>query len=113
MLAANGPLDLNGLQGNAINLVEPANVPPLLTYFVDYDPQLDDPAARGHMGDIAIPRTCGQAALEGILIPGLAFELPPWLPPGWFSPPPSPPGSYCPVNRIDFRPANAARHGNT
>jgi hypothetical protein len=100
VLAANGALDLNGMQGNAIDLVEPANVPPLLTYFVDYDVQLDDPAARGRMGDIAIPRTCGQAALEGILIPGLAFVLPPWLPPGWFSPPPIPPGSYCPANQM-------------
>jgi hypothetical protein len=97
LLASNGTLNLNGLQGNAIELVEPANVPPLLTYFVDYAAPLDDPAARGHMGDIAIPRTCGQAA--GYSIPGLFFEPPPWLPPWWFTPIP-PPASYCPPSQI-------------
>ncbi len=61
-LAATGVLDLNGLQGNALSLVEPANVPPFLTYFIDYDATLDDPAAAGHLGDIAIPVKCGQAA---------------------------------------------------
>jgi len=91
LLAANGSLFVNGLQGNAIDLVEPANVPPLLTYFVDYDAQLDDPAARGRMGDIAIPRTCGQAAL-------LPFAPPPWLPPWWFAPPVI--GFYCPPNQM-------------
>ncbi len=98
LLAANGPLDLNGLQGNAIELVEPANVPPLLTYFVDYDAQLDDPAARGRMGDIAIPRNCSQA---GISIPGypIWFEPPGWLPPWWFAPPANPPG-YCPADQM-------------
>ncbi len=73
-LAASGALDLNGLQGNAANLVEPANVPPFLTYFVDYDAALDDPAAAGHLGDIAIPVKCGQA--------------------------PGPRGGYCPAWRI-------------
>ena len=42
--------------------VRPANVPPLATYFVDYDDKFDDAAARGHMGDIAILRICGQGA---------------------------------------------------
>ncbi len=60
-LAAGGPTVVNGLQGNALALVRPANVPPLTTYFVDYDDSFMDDAARGHMGDIAIPRTCGQA----------------------------------------------------
>ena len=55
VLAANGSLHLNGLQGNGTDLVVPANVPPLQTYFVDYDALLDDPAARGHMGDIRDP----------------------------------------------------------
>ncbi len=82
LLAANGTLYLNGLQGNAIDLVEPANAPPLQTYFVDYSAPLDDPAARGHMGDIAIPRTCGQAALPGIPVIALPFPLP-LLPRGW------------------------------
>ena len=59
-LDATGPAIVNGLQGNALDLVRPANVPPLTTYFVDYDDKFDDAAARGHMGDIAIWRVCGQ-----------------------------------------------------
>ena len=85
LLASNGTLYLNGLQGNAAELVEPANVPPLLTYFVDYDAQQDDPAARGHMGDIAIPRNCGHATL-------LFQQL--WLTPS------IPPASYCPAGQL-------------
>jgi hypothetical protein len=77
-LAAGGPPIVNGLQGNALDLVRPANAPPLATYFVDYDDKFDDVAARGHMGDIAILRVCGQggvvpvipAADAGILIGG-------------------------------------------
>ncbi len=92
LLAANGSLHVNGMQGNAIDLVEPANVPPRLTYFIDYAAPLDDPAARGHMGDIAIPRTCGQ----GFLIQGLAW------PPELFRPPAIPPSSYCPAGRMTF-----------
>ena len=61
-LAAGGPPTVNGLQGNLLDLVRPANVPPLSTYFVDYDDKFDDAAARGHMGDIAILRICGQGA---------------------------------------------------
>jgi len=59
-LAAGGPAIVNGLQGNGLDLVRPANVPPLATYFVDYNDKLDDAAVRGHMGDIAILRVCGQ-----------------------------------------------------
>jgi hypothetical protein len=61
-LDASGPSIVNGMQGNAFDLVRPANVPPLATYFVDYDDKFDDAAARGHMGDIAILRICGQGA---------------------------------------------------
>ncbi|HLH96011.1 MAG TPA: hypothetical protein VKW08_12935 [Xanthobacteraceae bacterium] len=60
-LAATGPAIVNGLQGNGIDLVRPANVPPLASYFLDYDDMFQDDPARGHMGDIAIRRTCGQA----------------------------------------------------
>jgi len=60
-LAAGGPPIVNGLQGNAIGLVRPANVPPLQTYFVDYDDSYNDDSARGHLGDVAIWRICGQA----------------------------------------------------
>jgi hypothetical protein len=51
-LAASGPLIVNGLQGNALALVRPANVPPLQTYFVDYDDSFSDDAARGHLADL-------------------------------------------------------------
>jgi len=61
-LANGGPTVVNGLQGNAIEAVRPANVPPLATYFAAYDDQFADPAARGHMGDIAIWRVCGSQA---------------------------------------------------
>ncbi len=60
-LAASGPAIVNGLQGNALALVRPANVPPLQSYFVDYDDQFSDDSARGHLGDVAIWRICGQA----------------------------------------------------
>ncbi len=63
LLAANGTPYLNGLQGNAIDLIAPANVPPMQTYFVDYNVQYDSPAIRGYMGDIAIPMACGQVAV--------------------------------------------------
>lgn len=109
-LSANGPLDVNGLQGNGIDLVAPANVPPTQSYFVDYAAQLDDPAVRGHLGDIAIPMTCGQAALQGargaaaafppmfpLALPGLPFPLPPPPPPGSCpgGMPPGPSGCAC------------------
>ena len=83
-LAANGSLSINGLQGNGIGILKPANVPPLLSYFADYDALLDDPAARGHMGDIAIPTNCAQALPQQgqLLAPGLPLALPaPVLPP--------------------------------
>jgi hypothetical protein len=45
-----------------VSLVRPANVPPLRTYFADYDDRFDDIAARAHVGDVAIWRTCGHAS---------------------------------------------------
>jgi hypothetical protein len=65
-LAASGPAIVNGLQGNGIGLVRPANVPPLQTYFVDYDDSFSDDTARGHLGDVAIWRICGQATIAPI-----------------------------------------------
>jgi hypothetical protein len=66
-LAAGGPAIVNGLQGNALDLVRPANVPPLATYFVDYNDKFDDVTARGHMGDIAILRVCGQGGIVPVV----------------------------------------------
>lgn len=67
MLAQGGPAEVNGLQGNDIAAVVPANAPPLESYFIDYDDRFGDPGARGHIGDIAILRICGQA---GFILPG-------------------------------------------
>jgi hypothetical protein len=67
LLAAGGPAEVNGLQGNEITAVVPANTPPFHSYFADYDDQFGDPQARSHVGDIAIPRICGQT---GINLPG-------------------------------------------
>ncbi|HLH87573.1 MAG TPA: hypothetical protein VKX28_03865 [Xanthobacteraceae bacterium] len=87
-LAAGGTLVFDGLQGNAIDAVRPANVPPLQSYFAAYGDGRDDPAARGHLGDIAILRICGQAATgpgtSGWLAPSPDF--PPFFP----QPTPSP-----------------------
>jgi hypothetical protein len=76
-LAAGGPAIVNGLQGNAIDAVRPANVPPLQSYFADYDDQFGDPAARGHMGDIAIWRACGgtQAFVPSFPAPSLLVPV--------------------------------------
>lgn len=78
-LAATGVLDLSGLQGNALSLVMPANVPPVATYFVDYAPQLDDPAVAGYMGDIAIPINCSRAAFQPL--PSWGFRHAGYCPP--------------------------------
>lgn len=70
-LAAGGPAEVNGVQGNDIFAVRPSNVPPWQSYFADYDDRFQDATARGHLGDIAIARVCGQAG----------FNLP-----GWYRP---------------------------
>jgi hypothetical protein len=75
-LAAGGPAIVNGLQGNAIELVRPANVPPLQTYFVDYDDKFSDADARGHLGDIAIWRICGGGAAYVVPVPPPALLIP-------------------------------------
>ncbi len=62
-LAASGPLPLNGLQGNDIEAVRPDNVPPLQSYFANYFDDAGNPAFHGHLGDIAIPRSCAESAL--------------------------------------------------
>jgi hypothetical protein len=79
-LAAGGPPNVDGLQGNALNLVRPANEPPLATYFVDYDDKFNDDDARGHLGDVAIWRSCGgQAAFAPVVEPeAVPFDLIGW-----------------------------------
>jgi hypothetical protein len=103
-LAANGSLSINGLQGNGIGILKPANVPPLLSYFADYDALLDDPAARGHMGDIAIPVKCAPAPLQQdqLLAPGVPLSPPLLLPPVVYVP-------LCPYGEPQTR--NGVCHG--
>jgi hypothetical protein len=91
---------VNGLQGNGIDLVRPANVPPRQSYFVDYDDRTDDPTVRGYLGDIAIARSpvCGGRFGGGGFLPGF---LGGWWPiPGGPIPPNvcvpnSKPGDQC------------------
>ena len=90
-LGQTGPLDVAGLQGNGAWLVRPANAPPLASYFIDYADAYDDPAARGHMGDVAIERLCSPAQPTA----PLPFRGKPGGPPVT---PPSPPG--CPPWKI-------------
>ncbi len=62
-LAAGGPPDVNGLQGNNKDLTRPQNEPPFLSYFVDYDDKFGDSQNKGHVGDVEVWRPCeGQAS---------------------------------------------------
>jgi hypothetical protein len=85
--------DVHGLQGNAVSLVRPENVPPTQSYFVDYDGFFGDATKSGHMGDVEIWQPCEGAPdfagtpsfgelPPGILPPGdVPPELPPEFPP--------------------------------
>lgn len=57
-LLAGGPTIVHGLQGNALDLIRPANEGPFKSYFVDFDSSHMDPENGGHMGDIAIWSRC-------------------------------------------------------
>jgi hypothetical protein len=57
-LIQSGPLHVDGLQGNGTWRIKRNSEPPLESYFIDYIDEFQDEAARGHMGDIAIARTC-------------------------------------------------------
>lgn len=88
-LEQSGPPNVDGLQGNVIGLTRPMNVPPLRTYFIDYDDRFrDDDGARGYLGDIAIWRVCGPVLRGGWILPGWIS----WSPLGisWETPPSSP-----------------------
>ncbi len=100
-LGQSGPLDVNGLQGNGSWRIRPDNAPPLNSYFIDYDDRYDDPAERGHMGDVAIERLCSAAQHAELLPFGGAPPIgappvgPPGPPPGHPKPPPPPPPGGC------------------
>ncbi len=83
--------DVHGLQGNAISLVRPENVPPSQSYFSDYDGFFGDAAKSGHVGDVEIWQPC-----EGVSQPDYGFLPPGVLPPGDIPPdlPPEFPPDY-------------------
>ena len=70
-----GPLNIDGLQGNSVQLVRPLNEPPFESYYIDYDDRFDDPLTRGHLGDVVIWRVCGQAMLPAV-VPVLPLVCP-------------------------------------
>jgi hypothetical protein len=84
-LAAGGPATIHGLQGNDEDLVRPANDPPFMSYFADYDDQYDDPANQGHLGDVEIYQSCAG-------VQGYGPYIPPYYPPPEWTPPPG--GSF-------------------
>ncbi|MFK8251197.1 YncE family protein [Ancylobacter terrae] len=89
-LVRDGFLEVDGLQGNALDLVRPKNEPPSTSWFIDYDDRQGNPDARGHMGGIAIWQFCR---------PAQGSAAPPPPPPVAFAPPPPPPpavGYGCP-----------------
>jgi hypothetical protein len=117
-LSQSGPLPVSGLQGVGAWQDRPRNAPPVESYFISYADGPPDDAARGHMGDIAIPRKCEAASHAGLAAPvtppGVAPPAPPGVvapptrtgppltPPKVRHPPPPPPGSCQPdeVRRV-------------
>jgi hypothetical protein len=76
-----GPLNIDGLQGNSVQLLRPLNEPPFEAYYIDYDDRFDDPLTRGHLGDVVIWRICGQAVLPVVpVVTGAVI-----CPVGWFN----------------------------
>ena len=112
-LSRTGLLHVNGLQGNGTWLLRRHDEPPLASYFIAYIDELDDPEARGHMGDIAIVRACTPAPPAGLMPPGGGLGPPPpgGLPPGGPPPGRNPPGHQppggCPPTQL-----RDARNGN-
>lgn len=77
--------DVHGLQGNDIGAIRPDNVPPMTSYFTDYDNFFGDPERAGHLGDVEIWQPCDAK-------PQTFGELPPWwIPPSTELPPYYPP----------------------
>jgi hypothetical protein len=93
-----GIADVDGLQGNGTWRTRPGNDPPLSSYFIEYGDEAPDPAARGHMGDIAIARPCTPAprASFTLLAPAPPGGRPPGAPPRIGPPSGGPPGSCSP-----------------
>ncbi len=49
----------HGLQFSQVGDVRPANAPPVMSAFIDINPPLDDPVARGYAGGVAALHVCG------------------------------------------------------
>ena len=105
-LARSGALNVDGLQGNGTWRIRRNDEPPSMSYFIDYDDDFRDQAARGHLGDIAIARPCTATQHTGGDLPPQrpAVEPPPGTPPGGTPPanhpPTNPPGSACPPGQV-------------
>jgi hypothetical protein len=91
-LARSGNPDVTGLQGNGTWLAMPANAPPLESYFIEYVDRSREVAARGHMGDIAIKRSCATGQRAGLFSPLGNPPRPGAPPPSQAGPPRPPPG---------------------
>ncbi|MFP3921307.1 MAG: peptidoglycan-binding protein, partial [Dichotomicrobium sp.] len=76
--------DIHGLQGNALALARPDNVPPSQSYFADYDGFAGDAAKAGHIGDVEIWQPC-----EDVSEPDYGY-----LPPGYLPPLDNPPDDF-------------------
>ena len=70
-----GPMIVHGLAGVPSTPVRNSNVPPWLSYAVDYDDKFDDPRAAGHLGSVRIYTIpCTASAVYGG--PGYAVNAP-------------------------------------
>ena len=67
LLQPGGPLAVHGLQGNPATMVQPLNVPPFNSYFIDYYDSGERPAWTGHLGGVAIWRVCPHTQVEPVL----------------------------------------------
>ncbi len=97
---ADGPLIAHGLQASPAGPVREFNTPPLVSYFVNYDDQLEEEAFRGHVGSVRIYRfSCGRYCAApgaafippGALVPPVGAVPPAGVPPGGTPPAGSPP----------------------
>jgi hypothetical protein len=90
---------VDGVQFTDLTLVRPANVPPLRSYFVDYDGRPGAGDEYGHVGDVKVYRVCDATRAEvplpgdapsgetGAPLPEPARDTQPPLPPPSSSPP--------------------------
>lgn len=67
-LAQTGSLDVDGVQGNPAWRIRRRDAAPWFSYFISYfdppDERRNAEPRRGHMGDVAIARTCAQQAAD-------------------------------------------------